>query len=170
VYELPDASTAIPSPTTELSPPKLVAQDAVLGVAVGDVVGVTVGAAVGDAVGVTVGAAVGDAVGVTVGAAIGDVVGVTVGAAVGDVVGDTVGAAVGDVVGDTVGAVVGDAVGNGVGELVGTAASFTTARYVLKFGSSIRIQSPLQQKHWLDTVFQLKKKGAGTSPFREQYV
>jgi hypothetical protein len=125
-----------------------------------------VGEAVGDIVGVAVGVAVGDIVGVAVGVAVGDIVGVVVGVLVGDIVGVAGGVPVGEAVGVPVGDLVGIAVGMEVGEdVLGKSASYT-----LKSGSKTRgVHTPTQQKHWLVTVFQLKRNGTTSPAFSEQY-
>jgi hypothetical protein len=63
-----------------------------VGVDVGDLVGLLVGVDVGGLVGLLVGAGVGDLVGLLVGVDVGGLVGLLVGGGVGDLVGGTVGA------------------------------------------------------------------------------
>jgi len=57
-----------------------------------------------------------------------------------------------------------------VGAAVGAPVAATMTSYALNAGSIINVHSPPQQKHWDVTVFQLKKKGVDSPPFREQYV
>jgi hypothetical protein len=85
------------------------------------------------------------------------IVGAMVGAAVGAMVGAAVGAMVGAAVGAIVGAAVGAMVGAAVGCIVGGSVLGTITSYTLESGSKMKgVHTPMQQKHWLVTVFQLK--------------
>jgi hypothetical protein len=85
-------------------------------------------------------------------------------------VGNTTGVAVGDSVGAAVGDAVGAAEETGVGTAVGAPVAATITSYALNAGSIINVHWFSQQKHCDVTVFQLKKKGVDSPPFREQYV
>jgi len=148
---------------TAVNPPQL---SAGVGLAVGawvvimPVVGLKVGVLVGGAVGALERAAVGSCVGSFVGLLLGENDGLLEGDAEGLLEGDNDG--LDDGLDD------GDAVGIALGLLVGALLTANTTWKALKSGSKVRVHSSPQQKHWSVTVFQLKKKGVGSPPFKEQ--